>query len=53
MARVHYREIEGRSGGFYLLIGALGALMPGAEAGLLAPMVALVWAFFQTSGIPA
>ena len=27
MARVHYREIEGRSGGFYLLIGALGALI--------------------------
>ena len=25
----------------------------GAEAGLLAPMVALAWAFFQTSGIPA
>lgn len=27
MARVHYREIEGRSGGFYLLLGALGALV--------------------------
>ena len=27
MASVHYREIEGRSGGFYLLIGALGALI--------------------------
>lgn len=27
MARVHYREIEGRSGGFYALLGALGALI--------------------------
>jgi molybdopterin-containing oxidoreductase family membrane subunit len=27
MARVHYREIEGRSGGFYALLGALAALM--------------------------
>ena len=29
MARVHYREIEGRSGGYYLLLGALGALILG------------------------
>ena len=27
MTRVHYREIEGRSGGFYALLGALGALI--------------------------
>jgi len=27
VARVHYREIEGRSGGFYALLGALGALI--------------------------
>lgn len=27
MARVHYREIEGRSGGFYALLGVLGALI--------------------------
>jgi len=27
MARVHYREIEGDSGGFYALLGALGALI--------------------------
>jgi Ni/Fe-hydrogenase subunit HybB-like protein len=27
MARVHYREIEGRSGGFYALLGALGVLI--------------------------
>ncbi len=27
MAQVHYREIEGRSGGFYGLLGALGALI--------------------------
>ena len=27
MARVHYREIEGASGGFYALLGALGALI--------------------------
>jgi len=27
MARVHYREIEGRGGGFYALLGALGALV--------------------------
>ena len=27
MARVHYREIEGRSGGFYALLAALGALI--------------------------
>ena len=27
MARVHYSEIEGRSGGFYALLGALGALI--------------------------
>ena len=29
MARIHYREIEGRSGGYYLLLGALGALILG------------------------
>ncbi len=29
MARVHYREIEGRSGGYYLLLGALGILIFG------------------------
>lgn len=29
MARVHYREIEGRSSGFYLLLGVLGALILG------------------------
>jgi molybdopterin-containing oxidoreductase family membrane subunit len=27
MAQVHYREIEGASGGFYALLGALGALI--------------------------
>ncbi len=27
MARVHYREIEGDSGGYYALLGALGALI--------------------------
>jgi molybdopterin-containing oxidoreductase family membrane subunit len=27
MARVHYREIEGDSGGFYALLGVLGALI--------------------------
>ena len=27
MARVHYHEIEGRSGGFYALLGTLGALV--------------------------
>src|SRR5574341_1756434 len=27
MARVHYREIEGDSGGFYTLLGVLGALI--------------------------
>jgi len=27
MARVHYREIEGDSGGFYALLGALGAMI--------------------------
>ena len=27
MARVHYREIEGRSGGFYALLGSLGVLI--------------------------
>ena len=27
MARVHYREIEGRSGAFYALLGVLGALV--------------------------
>ena len=27
MARVHYREIEGRSSGFYVLLAALGALV--------------------------
>ena len=27
MARIHYREIEGRSGGFYALLGVLGALI--------------------------
>jgi len=27
MARTHYSEIEGRSGGYYALIGALGALI--------------------------
>ena len=33
MARVHYREIEGRSGGFYALLAALGALiLAGAAA---------------------
>lgn len=29
MARVHYREIEGRSSGFYMLLGVLGALILG------------------------
>ncbi len=29
MARVHYREIEGRSGGFYLLLIVLGILIAG------------------------
>jgi Ni/Fe-hydrogenase subunit HybB-like protein len=33
MARVHYREIEGRSGGFYALMGALGALILAGAGG--------------------
>ncbi|MBM3357980.1 MAG: molybdopterin oxidoreductase [Betaproteobacteria bacterium] len=34
MSSVHYREIEGRSGGFYALLGALGVLiLAGAGAG--------------------
>lgn len=29
MALIHYREIEGRNGGFYVLLGVLGALILG------------------------